>query len=372
MTRNSAIKNKTAWGIRLACGLIFISFSVSFLLFQSPLLEMLQKVLSDGQTTYDPEWGTWIITLVLCLLQWGIGHLIHFLPYGYALSYLPSMLLLAFITDIDHTIYEGVTMGSWIWILPLGIAGFAGLVGIGRRIERILGNEHRYKFLNTLVPNLLIMQVICMGGLTLSNTDEVFHYEASVDAALLKQDYQGALSVGADSRRSSRELSVMRAYALSRTDSLADRLFAYPQYDASRGLLFDDRQVRTWLRPESIYEYLGDTPRQGESIVAYLRRLCYSETGNEPVLDYYLCAILLRKELDSFLKELNYFCYVEPALPKAYREALYLYALRHSDWNPPFDMSEMEEAYKAYRFSPCQYRDTYWYYYDHTTIDFKK
>lgn len=302
----------------------------------------------------------------------GYPSLDSFFPYSYALSYLPSVLLLAFITDIDHTIYERVTMGSWSWIFPLGMILFVSLISLGRKIERILGNEHRYKFLNTLVPNLLIMQIMCMGCLTLSNTDEVFHYEAEVDAALLKQDYRKALSVGAGSYRSSRELSVMRAYALSRTDSLADKLFAYPQYDASRGLLFDERHVRTWLKPESIYQYLGDFPRQDESIVAYLRRLCYSETGNEPVLDYYLCAILLRKELDCFLRELDYFCYIEPALPKAYKEALYLYYVQHADWKPPFDMSELEDAYKAYRSSPHRHRDTYWYYYDHTTIKFEK
>lgn len=373
MTKDSTIRNKAARSIRFTCGLVFITFCLFYLFFQTHLLEMLQKVLSDGQTSYAARWGTWIITLILCLVQFGVKWLVRLPERFHALTYLPSVLLLACITDVDKRVYEGVTIGHWAWIIPLSVIALMGFSWVCRRVEWLSrDNREQSPWTGRLLPNAIMLFLLCVGCVAWGNTDEVFHYETAADAALLHDDYETVLTVGADSPNTSRELTVMRMYALSRVDSLPERIFDYPQRDASRGLLFEaGSPATTWLKASTIYAYLGDTPHSGESVTDYLRRLCHDETGNEPALDYYLCALLLRKELDSFVKELNYFCYVESSLPRAYQEALFLYYVRHAEAEPPFDLSALGRDYQRYQLSPSTYRKTYWYYYDHTTIRYE-
>lgn len=369
----SSIQNKATRSIRIACGFVFIAFTVFYLLFQSPLLEMLQKVVSDGQTSYSAKWGTWIITLILCIIQFGVSYLSRLPEWCHALSYIPSVTLLVFITDIHHDIYSNVTLGRWGWVLPLIVLLYIFLVWLCHQTRNFFESASKKKWHERFFPNFMILSFLFVGCLFFGNTDEVFHYEAAVDGAILKNDYEKALSIGAESRNTSRELTVMRVYALSRTDSLPERLFQYPQYDASRGLMFEkyDQQT-TWLKKEEIYNYLGGLPKENESIVSFLKRLCYTETGNEPALDYYLCALLLRKELDEFVKEVNSYCYVDSLLPRAYQEALFLYYKKHPANQLPFNMTDLEVAYERYLASPEKYWRNYWYYYDHMTIRYEK
>lgn len=372
MTKSLTIRYKAARSIRIACGLVFILFCSFYLFFQTHLLEMLQKVLSDGQTAYAARWGTWIITLVLCLVQFGVSQAVRLPERCHALTYLPSVLLLSCITGFDKSIYESVSIGHWSWIIPLSVVALFGVSWVCRRWDWLGDDNREQTWLGRLLPNTLTLFLLCVGCMAWGNTDEVFHYETAADAALLRDDYEAVLSIGADSPRTSRELTVLRAYALSRTGLLGEKLFDYPQRDASRGLLFEaGLPATTWLKPTAVYEYLGDTPRAGESVTDYLRRLCHEETGNEPALDYYLCALLLRKELDTFVAELNYYCYVEPSLPRAYQEALFLYYAGHAELTPPFDLSAVGRDYQLYRLSPAAHQKTYWYYYDHTTIRFE-
>ena len=69
MTKSLTIRYKAARSIRIACGLVFILFCSFYLFFQTHLLEMLQKVLSDGQTAValyrdkDPVTGNYPFAL---------------------------------------------------------------------------------------------------------------------------------------------------------------------------------------------------------------------------------------------------------------------------------------------------------------------
>ena len=119
MTKSLTIRYKAARSIRIACGLVFILFCSFYLFFQTHLLEMLQKVLSDGQTAYAARWGTWIITLVLCLVQFGVSQAVRLPERCHALTYLPSVLLLSCITGFDKSIYESVSIGHWSWIIRM-------------------------------------------------------------------------------------------------------------------------------------------------------------------------------------------------------------------------------------------------------------
>lgn len=365
MVKTSSKQSKAARSIRMACGFLFILFSVIFLLFQSHSMEMLQKVLSDGQTTYSSVWGTCIITVVLCLIQMGVSRLIYLPERVYALSYGPSLLLLAFITDMDRDVYQGMTIGRWAWIIPVGLILFGGLAKISAWLLRLCEDRLAGDWFSRCWFNVMIFVMLGCTTLAISNTDENFHYETAVDAALLRGEYERAERIAAGARHASRELSVLRAYALSRMDSLPDRLFAYPQHAGARGLLFEPGEARTtWLTADAMYQYLGNRPLTGETTVDFLKRSCYSGVGSTPILDYYLCTLLLCKQVDTFERELHTFCYVDESSPRAYREALYLYARQHPGREMPAEVSGLAEAYQAYLKQPEAHRDTYWYYYD--------
>ncbi len=373
MVKPLSRQNKVAHSIHIVCGFIFVVYSVLFLLYQSHLLEILQKVLSGGQTAYSPLWGTIIITVLLCLLQMGMYRLFSLSEHLYALSYLPSIMLLVWLTDFDVRIYHQNLWSKGIWLF-LGSIGLLWLLSrLDQRIERRWVTTADTSWTERCWPNLLLLLLLCWCPLYLSNAQRSFHYETAVDAAIIDSNYRKALQIASDTRYASRELSVLRAYALSRLDSLPHRLFAYPQLYGSKGLLFEAGEPRTtWLTSDEIYHYLGNHPLEGESVVAFLYRSCHTGTGSARILDYYLCALLLRKDLDLFVDELSEFCYVDDSSPRAYLEALYLYYIYHPSAEKLLDMTAMEQIYRNYRLSPTNHQDTYWYYYDYTRIYFSE
>ena len=107
MNYNHPQRNSSTLSIRLMCAIVFCLFSFCFLyLFQSDILAAAQHALSNGLTSYKPLTGAIIITLVLQILQLLIYSLIRLRKRFHALTYLPSMLVLGFLTDINSDMTE--------------------------------------------------------------------------------------------------------------------------------------------------------------------------------------------------------------------------------------------------------------------------
>jgi len=371
MYKTFSQRNQTAYSVRIVCGLLFILFCVVFLYAQSPLLEALQHVLSEGKTSYSPIWGTLIITLVLCILQASVNYFIHFVEYCHALSYLPSFLILALITDEDRSIYQPEQTDSyWGWILIISILIYALIIWVNQKWLPLSFTKTRFPDLaSKLWPNVLIFNILSLSTLFLSNLDPVFHCETKIESLIRQSHYGQANEVGKKIPfATSRELTALRAYTLSRTDSLGNCLFKYPQLYQAEGLLLNAEMQTTSMKAEDLYDYLGDRRRPGEKALHYLSRICLTETGSYPALDYYLCALLLEKKLDLFAQELQAFYYIDDSLPLHYKEALILYRHRHGEYPMPFDATRMEQDYQQFLLHQDSYPNTYWWYYFHTIV----
>ena len=94
-------RNSTAT-LRLACAIIYIVFTYLYLnCYQADILAVAQHELSDGLTSYSYTISPILTTLVLFLLQLGVYTVTGVKKMFHALTYLPSLLVLTFITDVS-------------------------------------------------------------------------------------------------------------------------------------------------------------------------------------------------------------------------------------------------------------------------------
>ncbi len=174
----------------------------------------------------------------------------------------------------------------------------------------------------------------------------------------------------------------MRCYALSRTGQLGECLFDYPVLYGSCGLLpsmADSVGLSAW--PDVFYRYMRARPsaRLENKATQFFRQLAERRDtlvdGN--LADYLLCAYLLDKNLDAFVRTLPAYYAINDSLPRSYKEALVLYT--HVRMHPvlTYQNSVLQTNYSEYqaqrrkpvtdaeRYKACRrlYGTTYWFYY---------
>ena len=131
MTRIYLANNGTL--LQTACAIVFLLFVFVYLyFFQADLLSMVQHVLSGGATHYDRTIGTVIITAVLYLVHIGARRLGGLDRVCHALSYFPSLLLLAALTDVEVDFSVSPLRGLWLWLAPLLLAVYVFLSLAGK------------------------------------------------------------------------------------------------------------------------------------------------------------------------------------------------------------------------------------------------
>ena len=377
-------RRKTARILSVACGFLFSAFSIVYLaVFQKDVMEALHYSLAQGKTVYAPWASAIILTVVLLLIRWGINGLVGLKGPLKALSYFPCCLLLGVLTDVTHNVYHGGGIdASWATLLPVLLVVY-GMVGwlLARAVRLWLNPEiPTGVVINT---NLITLLGLCLMTVGIGNTDIHFHHELQVEEALRKQDYERALQVGEKSMDPSRNLTALRVYALSRQGTVGEKLFSFPQLYGAAGLLMgtdNDKALR--LHADSLYIYLGDTPKLGEPAMKFFESICEEETGNYTTLDYYLSALLLEKKLDKFMQAfVDWYPLEEAHFPKYYKQAYYLYNCMHSSSEKYLliDDAEMDTLWEKYQtrkqelsgqpgeanFMRREFGDTYWWYYQY-------
>ncbi|MBO4720740.1 MAG: hypothetical protein J5658_12820 [Prevotella sp.] len=388
MNYNHPNKNSSTVAIRLMCAIVFLSFSFVWLYcFQADVLAAAQHVLSKGLTTYKPFVGAVLITLVLQALELIVYALTRLRKRSHALNYLPSMLGLAVITDINSNFDGHFTLGSWWWILPLFIGLWLLLVFLARALQSIEPDaEPKGLFSRAMWINMLTMALLIIIVVAFSNSNAVFHYRMRAESRLLSGDFNGALQTGAKSLESDADLQMIRMYALSRTGELGERLFAYPVSGHSEAMLPVEGKSEFVMYPnDSLYKFLGARPKGEMTTARYLELMQRRDsTVNRPVADYQLCGLLIDKRIDDFVCLLRRY-YSEgdtldvDRLPKHYREAMTLYNHLRSKPVVVYHNSVMDEDWKNLQELEAQYPDlterkgrveehyrgTYWYYYEY-------
>lgn len=378
MTRIYLANNGTL--LQTACAIVFLLFVFVYLyFFQADLLSMVQHVLSGGATHYDRTIGTVIITAVLYLVHIGARRLGGLDRVCHALSYFPSLLLLAALTDVEVDFSVSPLRGLWLWLAPLLLAVyvFLSLAVKYNWIETLL---HSYSApISVLWKNLLLMACMFIAVCLCGNNDSVLHYRLRVERLLGSGAYSKALMVGEKSDETDASLTMLRAYALSRSGQLGERLFEFPLTGGSYALLPDGKGVRCLLYPEDrIVRALSIRKKGDMTPMEYLLYIERNGLGRKPVTDYILCGYLLDRNIDAFVNAIRRkYSLTSPSLPKHYKEALTLYT--HLRSNPVLvyhnevmdadyaDFQNLEHKYTDAReresYVRDMYGDTYWFYY---------
>lgn len=145
-------------------------------------------------------------------------------------------------------------------------------------------------------------------------------------------------------------------------------------------IIFADDSTQTYrYTNDSIYYLLGVRPYAGEKWLTFLQNICYKGTGKYTALDYYLSALLLEKDLDTFVKAVNDLYEIEEELPRHYSEALLIYRDSHPEYPVQITDSTLVKRYITYRERQVgftsyteernrmrrEFGDTYWWYFDY-------
>lgn len=375
----NSIHKKTAWGIRLVCGFLFVLFCILYLYgFQSDWLALTQHLASQGRTSYSPLWGMVLITLLLLGLQMGFSRLLVFPVRFHALTFFPSCLLLALCTDYRSVAFGAETAG-WNWsVYVLVVIIYAVVVRVVWLFPDVNGEKETV--FACLWPNAMLMSLLLFMAGSAGNAQDSLHYKLRVARLLEQGEEEAALEVGKRSDATNHSLTALRAYALSRQGRLGDKLFEYPQHYGSRGLLLpkkDSLLLGDW--PKRLYRHLGRRPASdwhGDTRL-FLERVAGCDSVAPAVGDYLLCTYLLDKNLDNFVRALPNYYVVSDSLPRHYKEALILYS--HLRMKPVIvfregAVSANYEGFQEYRSrysrteerrNRCRdmYGGTYWYYY---------
>ena len=232
--------NKNTAGIvRHSCGILFILFSFCYLYFlQGELISKAQYVFSNGMTTYSIFWGALIITVVLRIIQIPAEKFVTIPLRYYALTYIPSFLVLSVICDVNHDVFENFSLGWWWLGIPFVLCLFYFLSKFAVLVDTDTKNNQRgYGSIPYLWPNFIILIIVMVFCGTCHSATDVDMYEQKIERLLLEKDYDKALNVGLKSVDSNLRLTNLRMYALSKTGKLPQCLFEYPQYYGLDGLL---------------------------------------------------------------------------------------------------------------------------------------
>ena len=364
------------------CDFLFLLFSVCYLyVMQADLLALTQHVYSKGQTSYNPFWGTIILLIITFLLQKSTQRILKLKTEVYALSFVPSVLFLIFVTNLYPSLAWNIGM-----VLLILLFLFLFIVRFVVR-GRIFQNLERLTFVRLFSSNVGILIILCVFCGILGNTNDVLHYELKIQRCLLDGKSDDALAIADRSLESSRMMSALRAHALFLNGELADLLFIYPQKDASSGLLLPaSDSVRMLYPPLNMTNSFDTIPfSNGESVEDYLCRSLKADTCRQDsmaVRDYWLMSLLLDKKLDRFIVEFpKFYEHSElqnvDGLPRYYREALILY--RHLRFHPKwvFNDNVTNTNYTDFinntrkqpkgivrrNYAHRYYGDTYWFYY---------
>jgi signal transduction histidine kinase len=315
------------------CGVLFATFSFIYLyVFQGDVIEALHYSLAKGRTSYSPLIGAFIITLVLLIFRWGINKLMGLKGPLRTLAYFPSCLLLGVLTDVHRGAFHGDHFaGYWQWLLPLILAVYVVICFALRRMLRNWLNRE-INSSNMWNSNLLILLICFSVTIAIGTTGVDFHRELLAEEYLRRHDYQKALLVGKRSTETTHTLTALRAFTLSLNGTMGESIFEYPQPYGADGLMFPkDTCLTLRLNNDSLTNYLAGPRRKGETTVAYLERGFNDGDGRYTVFDYYLCALLLDKQLDRFVRVVQHNL-EQDSIPRHYREALALYQSTHPEY----------------------------------------
>ena len=276
----SNTENGTSSFYKAACAVIFLIFCFIYLFYyQTDILTAGQHIASKGKTHYEPVIETGLILIALKLLQNGIQAVVKLKGKFFSLTYFPSFIILAMITDLPSYTDE-VTLSAWTWAIPLLLAWVA-VVFFARQYQSIESNTRGEGFLSqdmgiNFTILLIMMVMVCLIG----NDDRLFHQRMHVENLISRKEYKEAVAADEGYQSDDKALTMLRVYALAQQKTIASDLFKTPLNGLNTIIPNQDGTYPVILS----YKHLID---------AYKRNI-----------DWQLCELLVKKDLDGFYSHL--------------------------------------------------------------------
>lgn len=395
MNYNNPKQNNSTVFHRVMCAIVFALLTWSYLFFfQADMLAVAQHVLSKGVTSYSNIVTPVLITTVLLILQTIVYRIFRLENAFHTFTYLPSLIILAMITDINSNYDLGRDFTGWFVAFPiLLIVSIVVLVG-AKLLMNSYNSKQKHSYLRTLWVSVLLFFLMFSTVCAVANTDAVFHYKTKAETCLINKDYEGALEVGEKSLETDSCLTMIRAYALAKRDELGEKLFTYPIHCSGNALIpmpIDSTQMaegnitttRFMRYPlKEYYKIFAACPAKQMEAIDFLR-LLERRGKTAPAIRHYVLAIhLVNRDIDAFANDFKrYYGDVDSvysSLPRHYREALTLYMhqrtnpiLSYKDAVQEADYKDFQALLRRYDKVPERwlnayehYFGSYWYYYE--------
>lgn len=343
------------------------------------MLVYAQHILSGGITAYNPLIGAVIITFVLGIVSILSASLFtnNFFRIP-ALYHLPSMLVLASLTDINivEDASDSVTGKAWI----ASIIIFVLLLAVNRMIKGLPRSVH-FSSVSDIFRDLAINVGVIIGMIAMvfgmANTNDIDHEMLRQEVLISKDRYDEVLSPFKKQNFSNDHLTTLRAFALAKTNGIGEHFFEYPVNSNSDALLPSENNPMLVVPEKQIFKFIGGKPAEGMKARRCLQILKWRNQLSDDARDYLYLAFLLDKDLDGFVNCLAKDSVNVKTLPKHYREALTLYNHLRTQPEIDYSMPEMDTDYddfealkkknhvKLLRENALResYGNTYWYYY---------
>lgn len=375
--RNSGEKRLQRF-ITTFCALFFALFSFTFVaMYKSPVIEIVYDGVATGKLQYNGYILSGVLTILLVGLALWLNRFAKFRREWTAMAFLPSALLLAFVTDIERTVFTGgASLSGWLWVFVAGLFFYAFLAFLfGRMLFEKIKNPNMAA--NRIVwRNLVLLSIIFMLVGYLSSSDKNFMREALQYKHYRAGESEAALAVGAHSPLASQQLSAQRAFLLSLRGELGERLFEFPQYFGAEGLLPAVERT-TPIAPDTVYAHIGLVRDSLETAEDYLARAVSGDSVSIVAREYYLVSLLLERRIVDFADAVYEYYNMGDSLPRHYREALVLYSHVVPEYSIPFDdlslramlekmVEEAGDKDSRVLFSPHfkeEYGSSYWWYF---------
>lgn len=389
------MKNSTAT-IRVACAIVFLIFVFFYIYcFQTDILAFAQHVWSGGKTHWNGIVGASIITLILYLVHMAVNAICSLPKRVYALSFLPSFLLLSALTAVNPDKSVGVSMAGWsMWMcFPLLIFSLF-LLKFVSGYEKFESPVHSTSILSSVSAyNFTILSVMMLLTFVIGNTDRNLHQRLKMERYVSEKRYDDALTVAKRGDGTDASMSMLCALSLSKKGELGEKLFEYPIVMSSSALLpatnalflgnteGDDYTICRFLFTDNarLWKQLGAYPAMKiKNTVDFLHLIQRVGKARPALPDYILSAYLMDGDLKGFASEITkYYDITEDKMPKHFKEALVLYTHLHSSRVLTYKSNILDADYEDFlKLERAKYlsereRDytlrkayfgTYWYY----------
>lgn len=182
--------------------------------------------------------------------------------------------------------------------------------------------------------------------------------------------------VSVPSNRNAYSVKRLAECALVRNDQKAIEKFlgllrqTIPYRDWAESAPNDDR-----YRQKAQYINQQDTISPSEDSYNIMTQLTRSNPANEVALDYLLCSLLLKKDINTFKSDYDQYCTERPRIRRLYQEALCIWLVTkeatEEEWQKYIKDEQIRSQLKEYmadRGNP-RFTNTYWYYFDFFNLE---